>query len=300
MPIAGGARLHAIEKTRRQKRSALSAIKTTVADAMKERSLMMGGTGGLSEFWRSLLDWMGVVRREDPRGVVCNVCGWEGETLDSDAWHPHSVCPQCRSRVRHRLLLAAVSTLDNVGTDSLVRGKRVLHFAPEPRLAAFLKQHGSQYVTADLMGKHVDLRLDMCNMVDVADASFDLLVACDVLEHVPDDSAALREIHRVLARDGWAILTVPQKDHLPTKYEDPAMVTPEQRKAAFGQEDHLRIYGDDFGRFLEAHGFAVTVVDEHSFDPKLARRHVLFPPVLSDHPLATNHRKVYFARKRSA
>ena len=256
-----------------------------------------GGPGGL---WRRLVERLGALAGTNARGVVCNVCGWEGDTLASDAWHPHATCPQCQSRVRHRLLLAALTTLDEVGAESLVRGKRVLHFAPESRLSAYLKKLAGHYVTADLNGPRVDLRLDMCDMKEVADASFDLLVACDVLEHVPDDSVALREIHRVLSGSGWALLTVPQKDGLPTTYEDPAMVTPEQRKAAFGQEDHLRIYGEDFGRFLESHGFAVTVVDEHSFSPRLARKHVLFPPVPSDHPLATNHRKVYFARKRSA
>ncbi len=97
---------------------------------------------------------------------------------------------------------------------------------------------------------------------------------------------------------GWAILTVPQKDGLPTKYEDHNVTTPEGRKQAFGQEDHLRIYGDDFGGFLETHGFYVTAVDEHTFDSTIVDKHVLFPPVLSDHPLATNHRKVYFAQKR--
>ena len=43
---------------------------------------------------------------------------------------------------------------------------------------------------------------------------FDLLVVCDVLEHVPDHLAAMREMYRVLAPGGCAIITVPQKDHL--------------------------------------------------------------------------------------
>jgi predicted SAM-dependent methyltransferase len=156
-----------------------------------------------------------------------------------------------------------------------------------------------KYISADIDKEDVDMRLDMCNMSGVADNSFDLVIACDVLEHVPDDSAALCEIHRVLTLHGWAILTVPQKDNLPTKYEDHTVTTPEGRKEAFGQEDHLRIYGNDFGQFLEAHGFAVTIIDERNFDSRMVQEHVLFPPILSNHPLATNYRKVYFGQKEN-
>jgi SAM-dependent methyltransferase len=42
-----------------------------------------------------------------------------------------------------------------------------------------------------------------------AAGSFDAVLALDVLEHLDDDLAAAREIHRVLARGGVAIVTVP-------------------------------------------------------------------------------------------
>jgi SAM-dependent methyltransferase len=142
------------------------------------------------------------------------------------------------------------------------------------------------------------MRLDISNMKAVADKSFDLIIACDVLEHVPDDSAALREIHRVLTPNAWAILTVPQKDDLERTYEDPEIVTPIGRKEAFGQEDHLRIYGADFSDRIRLHGFLVTSVDERDFDAEVVKKHVLFPPVPSRHPLATNYRKVFFAQKK--
>ncbi len=41
------------------------------------------------------------------------------------------------------------------------------------------------------------------------DASFDLVVAMDTLEHLPDDSRALAEIYRVLKPGGRVIATVP-------------------------------------------------------------------------------------------
>jgi predicted SAM-dependent methyltransferase len=196
-------------------------------------------------------------------------------------------------------LIAAVKNLPHLETHALVRGKRVLHFAPEKVISSFFKNESSKYLTADLYRENVDFALDMCDMTGVSDNSYDLIIACDVLEHVPDDSAALREISRILSMQGWAILTVPQKDNLTTKYEDQSITTPEGRRAAYGQEDHLRIYGDDFDTFLENHNFDVIVVDENDFDSELIQKHVLFPPILSEHPLATNHRRIYFAQKRA-
>lgn len=42
-----------------------------------------------------------------------------------------------------------------------------------------------------------------------ADATFDLVLATDVIEHVDDDAGALREIRRVLKATGSALITVP-------------------------------------------------------------------------------------------
>ena len=42
-----------------------------------------------------------------------------------------------------------------------------------------------------------------------ADATFEAAVALDVLEHIPDDAAAAREISRVLIPGGMAFITVP-------------------------------------------------------------------------------------------
>lgn len=41
------------------------------------------------------------------------------------------------------------------------------------------------------------------------DNAFDLVLACDVLEHLPDDAAAAREIRRVLRPGGRLVATVP-------------------------------------------------------------------------------------------
>jgi predicted SAM-dependent methyltransferase len=194
-------------------------------------------------------------------------------------------------------MMAAMNSELGVDIDKLVRGKDVVHFAPEQLVQNYLSPMTNSYRTADLYMKHIDLRLDLCNMSALSSSSVDLLIACDVLEHVMDDSVALNEIRRVLRSDGWAVLTVPQKDGLESKYEDDTITTGEERLAAFGQEDHLRIYGADFPEFVESHGFKVVSINEENFPDEQVKRNVLFPPVLSAHPLATNYRKVFFARK---
>jgi hypothetical protein len=59
----------------------------------------------------------------------------------------------------------------------------------------------------------------------------------------------------------------------------------------------LRIDGASFPQLLEAAGCKVKVIDERDFPEAQVQRWVLFPPVLSDKPLATNYRKGFFARK---
>jgi SAM-dependent methyltransferase len=49
---------------------------------------------------------------------------------------------------------------------------------------------------------------DVCQ-IPFADASFDLVLATDIIEHVDDDVQALTELRRVLTPGGRAIITVP-------------------------------------------------------------------------------------------
>ena len=86
------------------------------------------------------------------------------------------------------------------------------------------------------------VRMDITD-IRYPDDSFDLIFASDVLEHIPDDERATRELRRVLRPDGWAILLVPIWGEK-TK-EDPSIVDPAEREREFGQFDHVRLYGHD-------------------------------------------------------
>ena len=53
----------------------------------------------------------------------------------------------------------------------------------------------------------------------LASKSFDTLIAMDMLEHLPDDNAALREFFRVLKPGGRVMLTVPAYSHLWSEHD---------------------------------------------------------------------------------
>ena len=234
--------------------------------------------------------------------VECNICNCKDVRMSSESWHPYSKCFKCGSGVRQRLLWTALTKLDKVSLNKVIKNKSVLHFAPEDVLRDRIKEQAASYKTADFLAEGydyagIDLNIDMSDMKEVKDGQFDCVIACDVLEHVPNHINAMLETNRVLKKGGYCIFTVPQKDHLDNTYEDLTITDPKIREEKFGQRDHLRIYGNDFVDMLSKAGFEVTAIDETYFDQETIKRFVLFPPVLSKHPLATNYRKVFFGRK---
>lgn len=256
--------------------------------------------GGRWERWSAARRKARLLHELRGNAVRCNVCQWEGSRFTDDLWHPGTICPNCQSQVRHRMLAAILDGNLPQGSPAeadLLINREVLHFAPERQLRERIRRAAVRYVTADFGRGDCDLRLDISAMPTVADTSFDTLIVCDVLEHVPDDVAAFAEMARILKPGGIAILTVPQSDSPATTDEDSSVTSEADRERRFGQKDHVRMYGDDFADRLTAAGFAVTTIDRASFGPEIVRRHVLHPPTPSPNPLATNQRRLYLARK---
>jgi SAM-dependent methyltransferase len=165
-------------------------------------------------------------------------------------------CPGCGALMRHRaillylrdalLLTESDSDVLHVGPAEAVR--RRLSSVPPLRYLSLDIEPG----LADVQGDVTDLRF--------RDASFDFVLCVHVLEHLPDDRAAISELCRVLRPGGNALIQVPPSS-LEVTLEDPSVTNPAERERLFGQHDHVRICGADYGDRLAEPGFSVELID---------------------------------------
>ncbi|GGD44831.1 SAM-dependent methyltransferase [Muriicola marianensis] len=164
--------------------------------------------------------------------------------------------PSTLSLERHRLLWLFLVR----ETDFFNKGYKVLHFAPEQAFyKRFRKLKNIDYTTTDLDSPLADVKADICDL-PFADESFDVILCNHVLEHIPDDKKAMSELFRVMKRGGWGIFQIPQDLGRETTFEDPSITDRKKRAEIFGQYDHVRIYGRDYFKKLEAVGFRVEPV----------------------------------------
>lgn len=180
----------------------------------------------------------------------CPICDYRGYfTHYGRSLRVDAMCPECGSLERHRLFWLWFE--ENKGAE-----QPVVHFAPEPVLERRLRERFTDYKTADLFMKGVDLKLNV-EQLDLPDASVKTIICNHVLEHV-DDRKALREMMRVLAPGGLLACSVPIVEGWDTTYEVPAITDPAERLLHYGQDDHIRFYGRDFRDRLKEAGFEVT------------------------------------------
>jgi len=171
-------------------------------------------------------------------------------------YRENAQCPACGCIDRERLLFLYLLHQ----TDLLDRPARLLHVAPEARVSEFLHaQSNLDYVTADLSGERVMVAMDITK-IQFAHDSFDAIICNHVLEHIVDDSKAMAELFRVLRPGGWAIVQVPISFRLRQSIEDSSITSAAGREAAFGQADHVRIYGQDYFARLMRAGFDVETI----------------------------------------
>lgn len=202
---------------------------------------------------KAILQRLSAIRYRGDR-VECPCCGGRFRRFVAGGVRRRegARCPGCGSLERHRLLwlfLERFSTLYQ-------KPYRVLHVAPEEQLARHLaRQPNLRYLSADLDSPIAMERVDLTR-IPHADASFDAVLCCHVLEHIPDDRRAMRELRRVLAPGGFGILQTPVHS-MDRTVEDPSVTDPAERRRRFGQSDHVRVYGRDFHDRLREAGFRV-------------------------------------------
>jgi SAM-dependent methyltransferase len=166
---------------------------------------------------------------------------------------PNARCPRCGSLERHRFFAVLMTILEPLLADV----DTVLDVAPSPQTTPRLQALGAKrFVRIDLGydGRPVDVLGSLTQLPHPA-GSIDFLFCSNVLEHIPDDKAAISEIARVLAPSGLGLLQVPYRDDSLTD-EDPD-APEEERIRRFGQADHVRWYGTDFDDRLAAGGLSI-------------------------------------------
>jgi len=194
-----------------------------------------------------------------PARCECPCCGWRGARLLNHVGYDeilaNYVCPRCGSHARHRGL--AIFLRQRLA--DLTAPLTVLHFAPERGLRSTLSSNpGISYVTVDMAPHAVSVRADI-GALPFRDSAFELIICCHVLEHLPADAPALREIVRVLKPGGQALVMVPMLAGWEAK---PTMEfgAPQPRLS-----DHWRLYGSDVPQRIAAAGMTCAGVSFSSF-----------------------------------
>ena len=200
----------------------------------------------LSRAWTSWTDWQalepaGRAQLDAQYRLQCEVAqaagedGWPGWcglcrapvrfAIPSHAAGPRAnlreelVCPRCRLTARNRAAMALVCEGRDLGTDRI--------WLTEQASAAFVwlqavcaQAEGSEYgldartrpklqAWFESLGGRGELVERDVTGAGFADASLDAIGSFDVLEHVPDYPAALREFARCLKPGGRLVLTIP-------------------------------------------------------------------------------------------
>jgi SAM-dependent methyltransferase len=185
---------------------------------------------------------------------------------------PNALCPSSLSLERHRLMWLYLKERTNFFTDKI----KLLHIAPE---LCFIKifegMENLEYVTADIESPLAKVMMDVHD-IPFNDHTFDVVFCNHVMEHVNNDLKAMSEIYRVLKVGGWAIIQSPVYPELEKTLEDPSITDPAERERLFGQNDHMRKYGRDYGDRLRKAGFEVREDDFlHELSEEVRLRHAL-------------------------
>ncbi len=171
-------------------------------------------------------------------------------------------CPHCYCHDRERHLMGYFNRLD-MWSNNII-GKKVLHIAPEKYIQKFINNlNTEEYVCGDLYPiNNSIIKMDITD-IEFENNYFDFIICNHVLEHIPNDLKAMKELYRVLNHGGYAVLQTPYSITIDKSFEIQNIDTPELRKKYFGQSDHVRIYGKDLFEKIITAGFKLKLVNNN-------------------------------------
>ena len=173
---------------------------------------------------------------------------------DPQDGRPGAVCPVCNSQERFRMLWTFIDSK----YDELFANKpcKILHVAPEREIEKRLRgMPGIDYLSADLENPNAMMKMDLTS-IQFEDNYFDTIICCHVLEHIPDDVTALKELFRVVKPGGSVLIQVPGL--LVKTFEDTSDMNINDRKFIFRHESHYHLYGLDLIARMTEVGFTAN------------------------------------------
>lgn len=195
------------------------------------------------------------LRIKNSRRVLCECCGWQGNkffpylNIESGYYREsRELCPECYSKSRHRLLVRYMKSQADL---SMIKEIRVLEVGAVKSFQDWLRAFPNiRYFSIDL-----EYRAGISAIMDVRQLgflskSFDIIICLHVLEHVREDTIALRELKKILRDDGVGFIQVPVDTTL-----DATIEYYEPKQEEFG---HVRLYGKDLLIRLKQAGFLLN------------------------------------------
>lgn len=191
-------------------------------------------------------------------GRTCPCCDSEFKSFKAFGVipRPDAQCWHCESLERHRVLwLYCERELDLFqSTEPLT----ILQLGPSKVFYEQLSQQQNiNYTAGDTAPEDYSFRVTEMDLTEAnsGEAVCDFIFAIHILEHIADEATAMQTIYNLLQPNGTALIMVPLDiTRLQTK-EMGASLSLKMREKHYGQSDHVRVYGLDFGERLKRHGF---------------------------------------------
>ena len=145
---------------------------------------------------------------------ICDICETNVTFVSESEWfRDYLLCSGCGSIPRERALMRTIKQFFPNFSDLVIHESSPIGRGASTRLAReCLHYTFSHYFPDTPLGeidRRTNARCENLEYLTFPDATLDLLITQDVMEHIFDPEAAFREIGRVLKPDGAHIFTVP-------------------------------------------------------------------------------------------